>query len=102
MGIKLKKYEIRAAMKENFLIPDWVMSPDSWRGASANSRMTFLSFFHQVWNTRSRELRPDVARDIPSRLKVRKALDDLVQRDLIVRTLTKPDRYALNFPPYAK
>jgi len=102
MGIQLKKYEIRAAMKENFIMPDWIMSPDNWCGASVNSRVVFMSFFHQVWNTRPRELRPDVARDLPNRLKVRKALADLVDRGLIVKTLTKPDRYALNFPPYAK
>ncbi|RMV78473.1 hypothetical protein [Pseudomonas amygdali] len=89
-------------MKDNFLMPDWVMSPDNWHGANFNSRIVFMSFFHQVWNARSRELRPDVARDLPSRLKVRKALADLVERGLIVKTLTKPNRYALNFPPYDK
>lgn len=102
MGIKLKKYEIRAAMKENFLMPDWVMSPDNWRCTNFNSKIVFMSFFHQVWNARPRELRPACAMDLPSRLKVRKALADLVERGLIVRTLTKPDCYALNFPPYAK
>jgi len=102
MGITLKKYEIRAAMKENFIVPDSVMSSDAWRGASVNSRMVFMSFFHQVWNARPRELRPDVSRDVPSRLKVRKALSDLVGRGLIVKTLAKPDRYALNFPPYSE
>jgi hypothetical protein len=100
MGIKLKKYEIRAAMKENFLFPD--SASDEWRAAPLNAKTVFMSFWPQVWNTRPRELRPDVSRDLPNRLKVRKALADLVERGLIVKTLTKPDRYALNFPPYAK
>lgn len=69
MGIKLQKYEIRAAMKENLLLPDWVMGPAHWRGTNFNSRIVFMSFFHQVWNTRPRELRPDVARDLPNRSK---------------------------------
>lgn len=102
MGVALKKYEIRAAMKENFLLPDSVMQIEEWRGAPQYSRMVFVNFFHQVWNARPRELRPDVSRDLPSRLKVRKALAYLVDRELIVKTLTKPDRYALNFPPYSE
>lgn len=65
-------------------------------------KLYFMSFWPQAWNTRPRELRPDVGRDLPNRLKVRKALADLVQRGLIVQTQTKPDRYALNFPSYAK
>jgi|GEM_PF-4919542 len=100
MSIKLKKYEIRAAMKENFLMPDFV--GDKWQSVPLDSKAVFMSFWPQVWNVRPRELRPDVARDMPNRLKVRKALTDLVERGLIVRTLTKPDRYALNFPPYTK
>ncbi|WP_122574942.1 hypothetical protein [Pseudomonas viridiflava] len=102
MGIKLKKYEIRAAMKNNFLMPDSIMASPEWRKAPEYSLMVFVSFFHQVWNARPGELRPDVARDLPSRLKVRKALADLVERGLIIRTLTKADRYALNVPPYDK
>lgn len=102
MGITLKKYEIRAAMKDNFLMPDSVMVNPEWRKAPEYSLMVFVSFFHQVWNARPRELRPDVGRDLPNRLKVRKALADLVERGLIVKTLTRPDRYALNFPPYDK
>lgn len=102
MGIDLKKYEIRAAMKHNFIMPGSIMRSREWRKSPEYSLMVFVSFFHQVWNDRPRELRPDVARDLPNRLKVRKALADLVERGLIVRTLTKPDRYALNFPPYAK
>lgn len=102
MGVTLKKYEIRAAMKENFIMPNSMMRSAEWRKAPEYSRMVFVSFFHQVWNTRPRELRPDVSRDLPNRLKVRKALADLVERGLIVKTRTKPDRYALNFPPYTK
>lgn len=102
MGVTLKKYEIRAAMRDNFIMPDSIMCSAEWRKAPEYSQMVFMSFFHQVWSTRPRELRPDVARDLPNRLKVRKALADLVERGLIVKTLTKPDRYALNFPPYDK
>ena len=100
MGVNMRKYEMRAAMEESFLMPDSV--GDEWRAAPLNSKVVFMSFFHQVWNARPRELRPDVARDLPNRLKVRKALDDLVGRGLIVQTLTRPDRYALNFPPYSE
>lgn len=100
MGVKMKKHEMRAAMKENFLLPDSVS--DECRAASLNSKAVFMSFWPQIWNARPRELRPDVARDLPNRLKVRKALADLVERGLIVKTLTKPDRYALNFPPYSE
>ncbi|WP_397450849.1 hypothetical protein [Pseudomonas sp. NA-150] len=101
MGVTLKKYEIRAAMKEYFLVPDSIMRGAEWRKAPQYSRMVLVSFFHQIWDARPRELRPDVSGEVPQ-LKLRKALADLVERGLIVKTLTKPDRYALNFPPYAQ
>ncbi|AAO53838.1 hypothetical protein [Pseudomonas syringae group genomosp. 3] len=102
MGITLKKYQIRAAMKDHLIMPISIMRSRAWKGAPQYSRMVLVSFFHQIWDARPRELRPDVDRDLPSQLKVRKALANLVERGLIVKTLTKPDRYALNFPPYDK
>ena len=75
MGVKMTKYEMRAAMEKNFLMPN--TASDEWRAAPLNSKVVFMSFFHQVWKARPRELRPDVARDLPNRLKVRKALADL-------------------------
>lgn len=103
MGIKMTKQQIREAMKDNVILLDSVTQSKEWRLMPGDSLSVIMGMLAKTDQLRVDELRPHqhyVA--LLSPLKLRKALSDLVERGLIVRTLTKADRYALNFPPYAK
>lgn len=94
---------MRAAMQDNFILYDSVVQSAEWRKMPEASYGVLWDLILQVYEPRPRELRfTKIDARIGSPLKVRKALADLVDRGLIVQTLTKPNRYALNFPPYSE
>lgn len=98
----MNRNQVRAAMADSLVLPMSVMDSEQWRGMPLVSRVVLWDLMPQACSARPREILPSRAVSFSEQLKCRRALIDLIERGPIVRTMTRPDRYALNFPPYSE
>lgn len=103
MGVSMTNREMKTAMKENIVMPDSVFASREWKRMPLATKGVMYCLLSDMAARDNDKLRVTVAacNGELTPLRLHRALKDLAERGLIVQTLSRPNRYKLNFPPYA-